>query len=417
MKAMFGPAACTRLSVIVPCYNEARTLKSCLERLVAIQDGSLALEVIVVDDCSTDESLAIARQFASEHPEVTAVAHQANQGKGAALRSGFRLATGDIVAIQDADLEYDPRDLKRLIAPIRDGLADVVLGTRFSLAEAHRVLYFWHYLGNRVLTLLSNMFTDLNLSDMECCYKVFRREVVHSIDLRESRFGIEPELVAKVAQMRCRIYEMGISYAGRTYADGKKIGVRDGFRALYCIFRYNAFQAPLPIQFLIYLAIGGCAAALNVAGFLGLRWAGVADLIAIPAAFAAAALANYLLCISFLFRHRARWNSTAEIVIYFALVLLGAVLDFAATWGLLQSGAEPWAAKSVACAVGLALNFLGRKYVVFPEPAAGPWTSQKPLPRMSIPVQPEAVHRHFEDAPMRPIPLDRRAFRSGADPR
>ena len=171
------------------------------------------------------------------------------------------------MAIQDADLEYNPCDLTRMMAPILFEEADVVLGTRFATSGAHRVLYFWHYLGNRFLTLLSNMFTDLNIMDMECCYKVFKREIIQGIDIHESRFGIEPELVAKVAQMRVRIYEMGVSYAGRTYAEGKKIGVRDGFRALYCILRYNAYKAPALLQFLVYLFIGGVSAVANICLF------------------------------------------------------------------------------------------------------------------------------------------------------
>ncbi|MCU0560200.1 MAG: bifunctional glycosyltransferase family 2/GtrA family protein [Desulfobacterales bacterium] len=405
-----------RLSVVVPCFNEARTLRACLQRLIAIADEELALEIIVVDDCSSDESPAIAREVAALHRSVVVARHPRNRGKGAALQTGFRLATGDIVAIQDADLEYDPRDLKRMVAPIRAGLADVVLGTRFSLTEAHRVLYFWHYLGNRFLTLLSNMFTDLNLSDMECCYKLFRREVIQSLELREARFGIEPELVAKAAQLRCRIYEMGVSYAGRTYADGKKIGVKDGFRALYCIVRYNAFKAPLPLQFLIYLVIGGCAAAVNVAGFLALRGAGVADPIAIPAAFAFAALTNYLLCITCLFRHRVRWSAPGEIGIYLALVGLGAMLDFYTTWGLLQNGASAWAAKAVACGVGLGVNFLGRKYIVFFEPAAGPWSSQPPAARCSEPDRSDPLLPGAGQDEGRFTPLAPQAARHEADP-
>lgn len=173
-------------------------------------------------------------------------------GKGAALRTGFKYATGDYVGVQDADLEYDPKDLKRLLKPLVSGEADVVLGSRFRSSESSRVLYFWHYLGNRFLTLLSNMFTDLNLTDMETCYKVFRSDVIKSIDLKEDRFGFEPEVVAKIAQMRIRIFKMGISYRGRTYEEGKKIRIKGGVRALYCIFRYNAHRVPLPIQPLIY---------------------------------------------------------------------------------------------------------------------------------------------------------------------
>jgi dolichol-phosphate mannosyltransferase len=371
------PAARVRLSVVVPCYNEALTLRKCLDRLVAIQDEALQLEIIVVNDASTDGSLAIAQASALQHSEVCVLQHEVNQGKGAALRTGIQEATGDIVAIQDADLEYDPRDLKRMIDPIREGFADVVLGTRFTLRGAHRVLYFWHYLGNRFLTLLSNMLTDLNLTDMECCYKVFRREVIQSIRIQESRFGIEPELVAKVAQMRLRIYEMGVSYAGRTYEEGKKIGVRDGFRALYCILRYNAFKAPVPLQFLIYLGIGGISAVVNLLAFLCLRglWAG--NPLSIPAAFFIAGIPNYLLCISLLFRHRVRWSTLGEILAYLGVVVLVGAFDFFVTETLLQAGVAAWKAKLAACGAGLIFNFLGRKYLVFPELAAGPWTSQK----------------------------------------
>jgi glycosyltransferase involved in cell wall biosynthesis len=258
----------TKLSIVVPCFNEEKTLERCLQHVLKIQDESLSLEIIIVDDCSTDNSLKIAETLAEKYPEITVLCHEQNRGKGAALQTGFQHATGQIVAVQDADLEYDPVDLRRMVVPIADNKADVVLGSRFASGGAHRVLYFWHYLGNKFLTLLSNMFSDLNLTDMECCYKVFRREIIQKIDIRESRFGVEPELVAKVAQMRVRIYEMGVSYSGRTYEEGKKIGYRDGFRALYCIFHYNARKAPVPVQFLIYILIGGLSALANISLFL-----------------------------------------------------------------------------------------------------------------------------------------------------
>jgi glycosyltransferase involved in cell wall biosynthesis len=363
------------LSVVVPCYNEAGTLRTCLERVMAVQTDWLRLEVIVVDDCSTDESLAIAEAFAGDHPGVKVVRHPKNQGKGAALRTGFRHATGDVVAIQDADLEYDPRDLKRMLEPIINQEAEVVFGTRFSLSGAHRVLYFWHYIGNRFLTLLSDMFTDLNLTDMECCYKVFRREVIQAIRIEETRFGIEPELVAKVAQMRLRIYEMGVSYAGRTYEEGKKIGVRDGFRALYCILRYNAFKAPVPVQLALYTGIAGVAAVVNITFFLLLRMAGIGDAAAILMAYFPAALLDYVLCVGLLFRHRARWAAAAEGLWYLLIVGVVGVLDFGLTRWLLDASIAPFLSKSAACLAGLAFNFIGRRYVVFPEPPAGPWKS------------------------------------------
>jgi len=366
---------CVRLSIVVPCYNEARTLRDCLKRTLAIQDEALRLEIIVVDDASTDDSLAIARDVASQHSEVTVLQHEVNQGKGAALRTGIRNATGDIVAIQDADLEYDPRDLKRMIEPVTADAADVVLGTRFTLSGAHRVLYFWHYLGNRFLTLLSNMFTDLNLTDMECCYKVFRREVIQSIRIQESRFGIEPELVAKVAQMRLRIYEMGVSYAGRTYEEGKKIGIRDGFRALYCILRYNAFKAPVPVQFALYTGIALVVAIANITLFLLLRGAGIGAAGAILAAYFPAAFLDYLLCVGLLFRHKARWTAAGEGFWYLLVVGMAGLLDFGVTRLMMVASISPLLSKSLACLTVLIFNFVGRRYLVFPEPSAGPWKS------------------------------------------
>jgi len=207
--------------------------------LVRVVNLSLEKEIIVVDDCSTDGTLELLKKI--NGPDLVKVFHPVNQGKGAALRSGFAKARGDIVLIQDADLEYDPSEYPKLLAPILAGKADVVYGSRFVGSEAHRVLYFWHMVGNRLLTLLSNMFTNLNLTDMETGYKVFRREIIQAIKIKESRFGFEPEITAKVAKIHCRIYEVGISYSGRTYSEGKKIGWRDGMSALRCILKYNIF--------------------------------------------------------------------------------------------------------------------------------------------------------------------------------
>jgi glycosyltransferase involved in cell wall biosynthesis len=224
------------VSIVIPCYNEVQTIESLLDAVGAseVEDK----EIIVVDDYSTDGTRDKLRAL-SEREGLEVFFHERNRGKGAALRTGFREAKGDVVIVQDADLEYDPKEYPKLIAPIRSGKADVVFGSRFAGGESHRVLYFWHYAANKGLTLFSNMFTNLNLTDMETCYKAFRREVIQAIDLREDRFGFEPEVTAKVARMGCRIFEVGISYSGRTYAEGKKIGWRDGLRAVWCIVRYN----------------------------------------------------------------------------------------------------------------------------------------------------------------------------------
>ena len=228
-----------KLSVVVPCYNEVATIVELLEAVRAAPWPDM--EVIVVDDCSTDGSRQLLQ---SMQPALydQLVLHERNAGKGAALRSGIAAATGEVVLIQDADLEYDPQEYPRLLAPIVAGEADVVYGSRFIGSGPHRVLYFWHRLGNGFLTLMSNMFTNLNLTDMETCYKVFRREIVQSIRIEENRFGFEPEITAKIARLHCRIYEIGISYRGRTYEQGKKIGWKDGVRAIYCILKYNLFR-------------------------------------------------------------------------------------------------------------------------------------------------------------------------------
>lgn len=224
-----------RLSVVIPIYNERATIEELVSRVRRVD---LDKEIILVDDCSTDGTRDILIRLAKEEG-ILVTYHDRNQGKGAALRTGFAKASGEMIIVQDADLEYDPEEYPRLIKPILDGKADMVLGTRFGGGDSHRVLYFWHYLGNRFLTLASNVFTNLNLSDMETCYKVFRREVLAQIHIEEERFGFEPEIVAKVARGGWRVYEVGISYSGRTYSEGKKIGWRDGLRAMWCILKYN----------------------------------------------------------------------------------------------------------------------------------------------------------------------------------
>jgi len=231
------------LSIVVPVFNEEATITDLLRRVLGahLPDG-INREIIVVDDCSTDDTpqrLAAAAQDS----RIRVFRQPTNRGKGAALHRAFAEARGDFVIVQDADLEYDPREYDKLLAPLLDGKADVVLGSRFAGGESHRVLFFWHYLGNRFLTLMSNAFTNLNLSDMETCFKLFRKDVLDRLALREERFGFEPEVIAKLARLRVRIYEVGISYSGRTYEEGKKIGWRDGFHAIWCILKYGPLKA------------------------------------------------------------------------------------------------------------------------------------------------------------------------------
>jgi glycosyltransferase involved in cell wall biosynthesis len=229
-----------KLSIVIPCYNERNTIRAIVE---AVRAAPVAdKEIVVVDDCSTDGTREILEREIEPLVERV-IYHPVNCGKGAALRTGFAAATGDAVIVQDADLEYDPQEYPRLLKPLQDGKADVVFGSRFMGGEAHRVVYFWHMVGNRFLTLLSNMCTNINLTDMETCYKLFRREVLAKIRIEENRFGFEPEITAKVAALKdCRIFEVGISYYGRTYAEGKKIGWRDGFRAIWAIVKYNLLR-------------------------------------------------------------------------------------------------------------------------------------------------------------------------------
>jgi len=362
------------LSLVVPCYNEARTIEVCIEKILdAAHDQDFSLEIIVVDDASTDGSWQILEEINQKHREIRIIKHEKNRGKGAALRTGFIHATGDFVGIQDADAEYNPRDYLIMLEPLLDGRADVVYGSRYLRPDTRRVLYFWHTWMNKTLTKISNMFTNLDITDMETCYKLFRREVIQKIapGLKEERFGFEPEVTAKIAQADCRVYECAISYNPRTYEEGKKIGWKDGVRALYCIFHYSAHTAPLPMQLLIYLFIGAVSLLVNMFFFVGLTRAGLLLNHAIIVSFIVAALCNYLLCIAILFRHKARWNTAMELFWYCISVLIMGVIDFGMTRfliGFVPFFTVHWSgAKFIAAIIGFIGNFVLRKMLVFPE--------------------------------------------------
>jgi glycosyltransferase involved in cell wall biosynthesis len=236
-----------KLSIVIPVYNEAKTIHLLLDKVRAVQlPQGIDKEVILVNDCSTDNTSNVLKKYAQDHADMPLLIleHEKNQGKGAALHTGFAKASGEYTVVQDADLEYDPEEYKLLLKPVLGGFADVVYGSRFAGSEPHRILFFWHTVGNKFLTFLSNMFTNLNLTDMETCYKMIRTDILQSLNLREKRFGFEPEVTAKIARVKgIRIYEVGISYYGRTYEEGKKIGWKDGFHAIFCILKYGMFRA------------------------------------------------------------------------------------------------------------------------------------------------------------------------------
>ena len=362
------------LSLIVPCYNEERTIEACINRIIEFSKGhNINIDIIVVDDASTDGSWNLLNKIVEQYNEVSILKHEKNQGKGAALRTGFIHAKGDFVGIQDADTEYDPNEYIELLEPLLNDKADVVYGSRYLQPKTRRVLYYWHTWMNKTLTCISNMFTNLDITDMETCYKLFRREIIQKIapQLKENRFGFEPEVTAKVAQSGCRVYECAITYNPRTYEEGKKIGWKDGVRALYCILNYSAHTAPLPMQILIYFFIGAVSLVINLALFVILTRFGILLNYSLIIAFTASALCNYLLCIAILFRHKARWNTFMEIFWYgFSILIMGAI-DYYLTLFLINIipfFSIHWSgAKFLASIIGFIGNFIFRKMLVFPE--------------------------------------------------
>ena len=364
------------LSLIIPCYNEEKTLAGIVERCLSLiipagtQTSSLGLELVIVNDCSTDSSDAVARSLVEKYPgTVKYFAHEKNMGKGAALRTGFLNATGDYVGVQDADMEYDPHDYLTMLEPLLDGRADVVYGSRYLLPDTRRVLYWWHTKMNKTLTTLSNMFTNLDITDMETCYKLFSREVIQEMapQLRENRFGFEPEVTALVARGGYRVYECAIHYNPRTVEEGKKINWKDGVRALYCIMHYGASFAPVPMQLILYFFIGAISATCNIISFFIMRHCGIGLETSVPVSFVIAALVNYLLCIAILFRHKARWSGAGEIAAYLVTLAIMGTLDFWLTKQLVSLGMTQGWAKLIAILAGFFGNYILRRVLVFPE--------------------------------------------------
>jgi len=363
------------LSLIIPIYNEEKTLSEIVNQTLSIKndkfmiENNIQLELVLVDDYSNDESLKIACKLSKEHKEIKVFSHEKNQGKGAALKTGFKNATGDFIGIQDADNEYNPFDYIKMLQPLLENKADVVYGSRYLKQDTRRILYFWHTFMNKGLTLLTNMYTNLDITDMETCYKLFRADVIKNIipNLKENRFGFEPEVTIYVAKGKYRVYECAISYNPRTYEEGKKIGAKDGLRALYCILHYGGQYAPLPMQILLYLFIGGISAIVNIGMFLILTKIFESLILNIIIAFAISALTNYLLCISLLFRHKARWSSFGEIMTYIITLIIMGAFDYYSTYWFLLIGMSNFWAKSLSSLIGVVGNFALRKYFVFQE--------------------------------------------------
>ena len=353
------------VTVVIPCYNERDTLPTLITRLRAIEDDRLALDIHIVDDGSTDGSRRIAQELSRKHDNVRATALEVNRGKGAALRVGFTAAKGDFVAIQDADLEYDPRDLKRMIDHLREKGADVVVGSRFLDGDIRSAPSIWHSLGNRIITRLSNLLTGLNLTDVEVCYKVFRREALEGIELRENRFGIEPELIAKIAERRLRFSEIGISYSPRTYREGKKIGIADGVRALYCIFYYNAYRAPILPQLILFLLFGAVGILLDVSSFAFMRNAGVETPRSIMIAFLISASYQVGLANPLLFRKESRWKQALEPVVHGVGLIVAAAVDFSIFGVLNTLDVPPEPAKTLAILAALLGLFFYYRFILF----------------------------------------------------
>ena len=357
----------SKLSLIIPCYNETATLARIIEKALSLK-RKLDLEIIIVDDCSTDNSYHIAQSLQKKYPKIIRVfKNKVNQGKGASLRIGFSKATGDFIGVQDADMEYNPTDYITLVDILKTKDTDVVFGSRYLRPNNHRALYFWHTLMNKFLTFCSNMFTNFDITDMETCYKLFRKSALQKIlpELQENRFGFEPEITMLLAKKRMKVWECAIEYNPRSYDEGKKIGWKDGFRALYCIIKYGAPDAPLPMQFLLYLFIGAISALCNILAFVILYMFPIDLSHNIILSFLISAWCNYWLCLRLLFTDQKKWAGFSQLMKYILVVGIMGSVDFCLTYALLYFAFSTTMAKAIASICGIFGNFYLRKYFVF----------------------------------------------------
>lgn len=364
-----------KLSIVIPVYNEVHTIKKIIQKIEqAPLPGNLSKEIILVDDHSTDGTRALLKQMEnSSGNSYKIIYHDENRGKGAALKTGFACCSGDIVIIQDADLEYDPNEYPKLLEPILNEKADVVFGSRFSGGEAHRVLYFWHFIANRWLTLFSNIFSDLNLTDMETCYKVFKRDVINRIDIQEKRFGIEPEITAKVSKLardeNISIYEVGISYYGRTYSEGKKIGLKDAIRAFWCIFKYNTSK----LANLVKYALNGLLVALSQfltmvilvehLKFTSMLLQNIAYAISIEVSIIVGFFLHAI--ITWQYRFRSFWNFAGRFFLFHLVTGISFVIRQALFYILLRMGVHYKLNLIIGIALAVIINFIGYSRIVF----------------------------------------------------
>lgn len=328
-----APLKIFTLSIVVPCFNEEKLLCTCIERVMGIKDKSLNLQVIIVNDGSNDNSLSVALELKGRYPEITVLNHLRNRGKGAAVRTGLTIACGEFIAVQDADLEYDPKELKRLLLPLISGEADIVLGSRFLSRPGGRVLSFWHTLGNRILTLVSNIFTDLNLTDMGTCYKVFRKSVVDKIELSENRFGFDAEIIAKTAHHKEKFFELGISYSPRGYEQGKKIRIRDGISLVTGMVRHSSETAPSPVRLGLYTVAWVLLMLCNLSCFKLFTLTGASIPASAAVAFSLTTILNHLL-----FCRVPAGSRTGGNILYFLVLVLLCLLDMECTLFLGREG-------------------------------------------------------------------------------